>query len=128
MVPRDRAEIVTEFLDAIGSLDFTAVDRLLADDAVAVYPFVGGLPPVQGRQAIVEQLSGTIPQLFERMDFTVDTCYAATEDDALIAEYHSECPRVGGGSYANSYIAVFRFDGDRISLYKEYMDPAKIRP
>jgi len=122
----DRAATVTEFLDSIGRLDFDAVGRILADDAVAVYPFIDGLPPVQGKDAIVEQLSATIPQLFERMNFTVDHCHATVDDDVLIAEYHSECPRVGGGTYTNTYIAVFGFAGNRISLYKEYMNPSKI--
>jgi ketosteroid isomerase-like protein len=126
MGARDRAETVTEFLNSIGKLDFNAVDRLLADDAIAEFPFIDGLPPVLGKKAIVDQLSGTIPQMFERMYFTVDKCYAATDDDALIAEYRSECPRVGGGTYTNRYIAVFRFEGDQISLYREYMDPSKI--
>jgi hypothetical protein len=56
--------------------------------------------------------------MFERMDFTFDKWFDVRDANALIAEYHSECPSKGdGGTYRNAHIAVFRFDDDLISLY-----------
>ena len=124
---RERVRIVTEFLDGIGDLDFDSVDRHLAAEAVMVLPFVEALPPVQGSTQIVERLRSTVPQMFERMNFTYDEWYDVRNADAVIAEYHSECPQRGGGAiYRNSYIGVFRFDGDKITLYKEYLNPEKM--
>ena len=47
--------------------------------------------------------------------------------DTVIAEYHSECPRKGNaGVYRNTYITVFGFDGEKIALYKEYLNPTRM--
>ena len=122
-----RVEIVADFLDGIGNLDFGRVERHLADDAVMWLPFVEALPPVQGKSEIVERLRSTVPQMFERMNFTYDAWYDIRNADALVAEYRSECPQNGGEElYRNSYITVFRFEGEKITLYKEYLNPEKI--
>ena len=123
----ERVVIVTDFLDGIGDLDFDRVGGHLADDAVMWLPFVEALPPVTGRSEIVERLRATVPLMFERMVFTYDAWYDVRDQDALVAEYHSECPQKGGTAvYRNSYITIFRFEGDRISLYKEYLNPEKM--
>lgn len=122
-----RVEVVTDFLDSIGDLDFDSVGQHLADDAVMVLPFVDDMPALQGKSAIVDQLRSSIPQMFERMNFAFDEWYDVHDDDGLIVEYHSECPQKGSGAtYTNSYISVFRFDGDKISLYKEYLNPLRV--
>ncbi|GAA2554507.1 nuclear transport factor 2 family protein [Mycolicibacterium diernhoferi] len=122
-----RVEIATDFLNSIGSLDFEEVGRHLADDAIMALPFLDDLPALHGKSAIVDQLRNTIPHLFRRMDFTFDQWYNIRESDAVIAEYHSEAIMLASdNAYRNSYITVFRFDGDRISLYREYLNPAKM--
>ena len=122
-----RVEVVTDFLDSIGDFDFDSVGQHLADDAVMVLPFVDNMPALQGKSAIVGQLSSSIPQMFERMNFAYDQWYDVRDDDALIVEYHSECPQKGSGAtYTNSYISVFRFESDKISLYKEYLNPLRV--
>jgi ketosteroid isomerase-like protein len=122
-----RVEIVTDFLNSIGNMNFDRVEQHLADDAVMIAPFVDEMPPMQSRSAIVNQLRSTVPQMFERMNFTCDEWYDVGDADALIAEYHSECPLKGnGGTYRNTYITVVRFDGDRISLFKEYLNPQRM--
>jgi uncharacterized protein len=119
-----RVRIVREFLDAIGDLDFDRVEGRLAADAVMRLPFVDGLPPTRGRSAIVAQLRESVPAMFERMNFTYDEFYDVGGDDAVIAEYRSECPQRGTGEvYRNTYITVFRFAGAEIVLYKEYLNP-----
>lgn len=120
-----RVGIVSDFLDSIGNLDFERVAARLADDAVMTLPFLD-LPPTNGRDAIVGQLSASIPRLFERMNFFFDAWYDAGPD-TVIAEYHSECPRKNQqGTYRNTYIAVFGFRGDKITLYKEYLNPTRM--
>ncbi len=122
-----KVRIVTDFLNSIGNLDFDAVGQRLAENAVMVLPFVDGLSPVHGKDAIVNQLRSSIPQMFERMNFAFDEWYDVRDADALIAEYHSECPQKGTGvMYTNSYITVFRFEDDKISLYREYLNPSRL--
>jgi uncharacterized protein len=122
-----RIAIVRDFLDSIGNLDFERVGQLLAENAVMTLPFLDVLPPTEGRAAIVDQLGTTVPQMFERMDFSYDEWYDVRDSDMVIAEYHSECPQKGGsGVYRNRYISVFRFEGDKIALYKEYLNPTSL--
>jgi ketosteroid isomerase-like protein len=123
----EKVRVVTEFLNSIGNLDFDAVGEHLAENAVMVLPFVDGLSPVHGKDAIVDQLRGSIPQMFERMNFAFDDWYNVCDTDTLIAEYHSECPQKGTGTiYKNSYITVFRFEDEKINLYREYLNPSRI--
>lgn len=123
----DRVKILEDFLDGIGSLDFERAGRHLADNAVMTLPFLDGLPPTEGRDAIVGQLRATVPQMFERMNFFYDAFYEVADSDTVIAEYHSECPRkADAGVYRNTYITVFGFDGEKIALYKEYLNPTKL--
>ena len=122
----ERVQAVRDFLDGIGDLAFDRVEDHLAEDAVMVLPFVDEVPPTRGRSAIVDQLRSSVPAMFERMNFTYDEFYDVLGADAVIAEYHSECPQRGTGKiYRNVYITVFRFDGDKITLYKEYLNPLK---
>ena len=122
-----RVEVVRDFLDSIGSLDFVRVAANLSETAVMTLPFLDGLAPTEGRAAITEQLSATVPQMFEQMTFFYDAFYDVRDSDTVIAEYRSECPRKGNaGVYRNSYITVFGFDGETIALYKEYLNPARM--
>ena len=119
---------VRDFLDGIGNLDFDRVEQQLSQDAVMVLPFVEEVPPVRGRTSIVDQLRNSVPLMFERMNFTYDDWFEVRDADALVVEYHSECPQRGTGViYRNTYITVFRFDQDKISLYKEYLNPLKFQ-
>jgi uncharacterized protein len=130
---RRKADIVTDYLGRIGALDFDGAGRYLADNAIMMVPFAPStedVPPMVGKQAILDMMRGTMLQVFVRMDFTVDEWYDVSDSDALIAEYHSVCtlkgPNGEGGEYRNSYVGVFRFDGDEIALHKEYFNPAKL--
>ena len=124
---RRRVATVSDFLDSIGNLDFDRVEQHLAENAVMVLPFVEEVPPARGRTAIVDQLRNSVPLMFERMNFTYDEWYDVRDADAVVAEYHSECPQRGTGKlYRNAYITVFRFEGDKISLYKEYPEPTEV--
>jgi ketosteroid isomerase-like protein len=130
---RHKVDIVTDYLERIGVLDFDGAGRYLADNAVMTVPFapsVEDVPPLVGKQAILDQMRGTMSQLFVRMDFTVDEWYDVSDSDVLIAEYHSVCPLKGGkgqgGEYRNSYVGLFRFDGDKIVSHKEYFNPTRL--
>ncbi|MGZ4585701.1 MAG: nuclear transport factor 2 family protein [Mycobacterium sp.] len=136
MTFRRKVDIVTDYLDRIGSLDFDGAGQHLADDAVMMVPFAPSMeevPPLVGKEAILEQMRGVIQQAFVRMDFTIDEWYDVGDSDALIAEYHSVCPLKGlkgaqgrPGEYRNSYVGVFRFQDEKITLHKEYFNPARL--
>jgi ketosteroid isomerase-like protein len=122
-----RVAIVKKLLDGMAALDFGLVERHLADDAIMVLPFLEALPPITGKRAIVDQTSATMEQMFERMEFTYDAWYDVHDSDTVIAEYRSEATLKGSREvYCNQYIAIFAFDGDKISLYKEYLNPVNL--
>jgi uncharacterized protein len=129
---QEKLDIVTDYLNRIGALDFDGAGQHLADEAVMMVPFAPSMedmPPLVGKRAILDQMRATMPQVFVRMDFTVDEWYDVSDSDALVAEYHSVCPLKGakrGGEYRNSYVGVFRFDGGRIVFHKEYFNPIKL--
>jgi ketosteroid isomerase-like protein len=111
---RHKIEIVTDYLDRVGALDFDGAGRHLADNAVMTVPFAptaDDVPALVGKQAILDQMRAVILPAFVRMDFTIDEWYDVCDSDALIAEYHSVCPLKRGGEYRNSYVGVFRFEG-----------------
>jgi len=124
---RDRIELVKEFLAKIGCFDMEAVRGFLAEDAVMTFPYLDQLPDITGRDAIVEQIESTVPVVMEAMNFTFTEFHPTADPDCLIAEYTSKCPLRGSdGFYENEYIAVFKFRGDEITLYKEYLDPTRM--
>ncbi|OCB28851.1 hypothetical protein A5675_06820 [Mycobacterium malmoense] len=124
-----KVDIVTEYLGRIGALDFDGAGEHLADDAVMTVPFTPAaedVPSIVGKQAIIDQMRGVILPAFARMDFTFDEWHDVRGPDALIAEYRSVCPLKRGGEYLNSYVGVFRFEGDKITLHKEYFNPVRL--
>ena len=124
---QNKIDIVTDFLNRIGKMDIDGAGEYLADDARTVYPYLDYLDDLEGRAAIVSQIRSTIPHMFERMDFTFDEWYEIADPDAVIVEYRSHCPRLGNkGVYQNVYIGVFRFRNDKITLYKEYLNPLRL--
>ena len=50
-----------------------------------VRDFLDGLPPTEGRAAITEQLSTSVPRMFERMNFVYDAFYDVRHSDTVIA-------------------------------------------
>lgn len=131
-----KVDIVTDYLGKIGSLDMDGAGEHLADDAVMMVPFAPSpedVPPLVGKQTILDQMRAVILPAFVRMDFTIDEWYDVSDSDALIAEYRSVCPLKGlkgvqgpGGEYRNSYVGVFRFAKDKIILHKEYFNPIRL--
>jgi ketosteroid isomerase-like protein len=127
---RRKVDIVTDYLSRIGALDIDGAGQHLADDAVMMVPFgpsTEEVPPLVGKEGILQQMRGVIQQAFVRMDFTIDEWYDVSDFDAVIAEYHSVCPLKGRpGEYRNSYVGVFRFADDKIILHKEYFNPTRL--
>nr|WP_194945853.1 nuclear transport factor 2 family protein [Mycolicibacterium malmesburyense]CRL69584.1 SnoaL-like domain protein [Mycolicibacterium malmesburyense] len=122
----DRVQLAREFLDGMGVLDFDRVARYLATDAVMVLPFVEDVPATRGSAAIVDQLRTSMPAMFVRMDFVYDRWYEVAGEQLVIAEYHSKALQRGTGNiYRNTYITIFGFEGDKITLYKEYLNPLR---
>lgn len=124
---QDKTEIVRTFMERLGRLDIDGASELLDEDCVMSFPYIDALDDVVGREAIVAQIKGTMMQMLEAMHFTFDSWFEAKDGQTVITEYRSRCPiRGSDGFYENAYVGIFAFKGDRIALYKEYLNPLKL--
>lgn len=127
MPAADKPAIVKEFLSRLGRLEIDAAAELLDDDCVMTFPYIEALPDIIGKAAIVAQIKATTAVMLDAMHFSFDSWFEATDGKTVITEYTSKCPIRGqDGFYENAYIGIFAFNGDRIALYKEYLNPAKL--
>ena len=123
----NKIEVVREFLERLGRQHIDGAGELLDEDAVMVFPFIEALEDVKGKAAIVGQIKATMVEMLECMNFTFDAWYEAIDGETVITEYRSKCPIRGqNGFYENTYVGIFAFKGDRIALYKEYLNPLKL--
>jgi len=124
---KGKIETIIEFLTLIGKKDFTGASEHLHPEAVMELPYFESVPPLVGRDTIINQFLATSDKIHERMDFTFNAWYPTLDPDVIIVECDSYCPLIGGeGVYENDYITIFRFKADKIILYREYLNPAKI--
>lgn len=117
------AERLRKVFDALGAADVAALDDLYTDDYVLELPYAKpSSVRVEGRAAVQEYLAAAF-QVF-RFDLTITGCWPLAGDDAVVAEYTSEGRVVPTGRrYANSYVGIWRFAGDRVSATREWYDP-----
>ncbi len=125
MNPEQRIAIVKDFLNKLGALEIGAACEHVAEDAVMLFPYLSQPGPYEGRQRIFEQFNSTLPAFWERMEFSYRQWYSCDDDTTVIGEFDSRAIQKGNtGTYANQYIAVFQFRGDKLTLIKEYFNPA----
>jgi ketosteroid isomerase-like protein len=123
----DKAGVVAEFLTKIGKLDIDGAAEHLDENAVMCLPYLDQIEDVRGRDAIVERIKATVPAMLTEMVFTFDAWYETAQPDVVIVEYRSKCPWRGrDGFYENTYIGIYGFNGQKIILYKEYLNPLKL--
>lgn len=123
-----RIERFEAFLEALAALDPEQMLALFHPEGRWELPYA----PIEsgrcftGRRELADFISG-IPEAFDHLSFTKPTLRAIDHEAALVAEYTGS-GRVSssGRDYANTYIVVVEFDGDLITLLREYYDPVCI--
>jgi ketosteroid isomerase-like protein len=120
-----RASMLRDLLDALGTLDFERVGRMVATDAVFEFPY-GTHPPLRGREAIVAFLNASMAGFVSEMTFTVQAVHPAEDPELAFAEYTSVGRLTNGGAYANRYVAALRVRDGLICEFKEFYNPAAI--
>jgi uncharacterized protein len=93
-----------------------------SDDFVLELPYADPPQIVMGKEAVRAYLTPALATFSMHLDITgLVNCL---DPDVLIAEYTSEGHvTTTGKPYANSYIAIVRFDGDLICTQREYYNP-----
>ncbi len=120
--------IVTSFLDRLGALEIDHAGEHVADDAVMHFPYLPGDNLFEGKAAIIAQFKKTLPEFWDTLKFIPKDWYPGADGEVLIAEFSSKAVKKGNtGTYANEYIAVFRFRGDKLVLIREYFNPVLLQ-
>jgi uncharacterized protein len=115
---------VGEFFARLEAMDIDGFVGLWAEEGVQEMPFAPeGFPGrLEGRDALRRQYGG-LPDAYERMAFDV-AVHPMAEPNLVVAEYRGSIELMGGGTYNNRYVGIFRFaENGEISSFTEYFDP-----
>lgn len=129
-VQRQQArKVVLDFLTGLEVKDMARVNDVWAEDAVQDMPYApDGFPKrVVGKQALIRQYAAW-PQNSGKAHFTDGIVFYPTRDPSIvIAEFHGLSEIVPTGRiYDQHYIGVFHVEDDKITLFREYFDPAAL--
>jgi uncharacterized protein len=108
-----------------GIAEFSA-DKMLenyTDDLVLEMPYTAPPTILNGKPTILKYLRGA----FKIFQFSIDITdvYEMADPSMLILEYTSKgTVTTNGKVYANRYVGVYWFRGDKICRVREYFNPA----
>jgi ketosteroid isomerase-like protein len=119
-------QVVHRYLDAVGSLDLTALAETFAPNVVMDLPFAPADIPrhLEGKPAVTAFFDA-MPQMITPLhfhDYRIEVI--AGEPGSLIAHYTSDARILATGlPYRNTYISRFHVDDGLITWFAEYFDP-----
>lgn len=119
-------QVVRDFLTALEEKDMAKFANVWTEDAVQDMPYSpDGFPKrVAGKANLVTHYSGW-PQNSGKANFTKELVFYPTQDaSVVIAEYHGIVDIVPTKRvYDQRYMGVFKIEGGKIKLFREYYDP-----
>lgn len=113
---------------AYGEKDFETFATFVDEAAVFDWPY---LPlkefpsEVRGRDAFID-LSRAGMANCDGYHHTVDRFHDMLDPDTIIVEYSSATVLDSGRRYANRYLGIVRFAGDKVIYWREYVNPLAI--
>ena len=126
-----RKQVIEEYLSSsIGEGDPDRAASYFTEDCeIWLVPSVEALGmerPMRGRQAWADFIRGFIgsPGTWRTRSATVERFYVDGDDIAAHLRLVGDMPN--GAVYDNEYVFLFRFEGDRISSFREFTDTAFI--
>ena len=124
----NREKIVKFVLEEIGNFHFESIGQHLHPEAVMEWPFATEEMPsnLKGREAIISALSIT-PTIFKSFQIWPTAFYPCSDGVHQVVEAASAGEKVSGEQYANRYVLIFRFEGDQIALWREYLNPDQVK-
>ncbi len=121
--------IFTELITAYGRKDFDTFETHLLPDTHFEWPF---LPLPDFPRSMVGSSAFVAASKEGMADCTpyghvVDQFYEMKNPDWLLVEYHTDAVHLPTGRcYANTYLGILRFEGDKVAYWKEYVNPLPI--
>lgn len=122
-------DIFTEMITAYGRKDFETFESYLQEDAVFEWPF----RPLEDFPDSMVGSANFVAASREGMadchpyNHKVDRFYDQLDAEMLIVEYHSDTIHIPSNKrYANRYLGILRFSGNKVALWREYVNPLPI--
>jgi uncharacterized protein len=110
-------------MDGIGALDLDAVLAELHDDIRFELPYEEAVPD-SGQDGIRDLLASMFV-MFGKFDMTLTDIYDLVDPNMLVARYRGDAlGRDKPVVYQNDYLGVFEFRDGKITLWREYDNPA----
>ncbi|HKY92246.1 MAG TPA: nuclear transport factor 2 family protein [Nevskiaceae bacterium] len=117
-------ELALAFFDAMNRGDTAAIVEAYAEDG---YCHTMGRTLISGKfsKAQIAQAAGQIFEVFpDGIRFTIHAM--TVEGDRVAVEASSEGRHVSGKVYTNEYHFLMQFRGDRLAVFREYMDTERV--
>jgi uncharacterized protein len=127
----DPKEVVIQFLRYMSTGapgDAEKAGAMFTDDAE--FWILGSLPMsgmVRGREAILEKRIRPGSRLTVPGSKKLQIGSAIAEGDYVAVEWKSQREVVGMPDYQNEFFGLFRVEGDKIALLREYMDTQSVK-
>lgn len=127
IVRQQARRTVLDFLEGLETKDMARVNAVWAEEAVQDMPFSppGHPKRVVGRAALIELYKGW-PQVSGKAEFTDGIVFHPTLDpETVFVEYRGKVEVIPTGrTYRQTYGGLFHIERGRITLFREYYDPA----
>lgn len=118
-----KTEMAVQFLHDLGSASPGLVEHLTDGAEYSVNAQTMKIGPFIGKKAISEKFLPTLKQIFPKgLAMTVRNVVVG--DNLVAVECSSKADLSNGKVYANRYVFMFDFEGNRISNIREYADTA----
>lgn len=121
--------LFSRLIAAYGEKDFDSFASFLTEDTLFDWPY---LPlkefpsSMRGAKAFIDMSRAGMEDC-DGYHHVVDQFYDQSDPDTLIVEYHSQTTlKSTGQPYGNKYLGILRFDGGKVSFWREYLNPLPI--
>ncbi|GGD06507.1 nuclear transport factor 2 family protein [Nocardioides daphniae] len=124
----DDKQVITAYLDAVGTLAVDDVAPLFHEEGRLVLPYApAGVPEeVAGRTAIHDYFSA-LPQMVGALNFSGYRIRATEVPGEYVVRYTSDATmRATGASYRNTYITTVTVTDGKIAELTEFFDPIRL--
>jgi len=118
-----------DMITAFGAKQFDRFEAFLRDDTVFEWPYVPlkDFPArMVGGKAFRKAAEIGMAEC-DPYGHVVDRFYDQLDPDLLIVEYHSDTiHHPSRKRYANKYLGILRYEGDRVVWWREYINPLPV--
>jgi ketosteroid isomerase-like protein len=125
-----KRQLFDEMVTAFGRKEFDLFETYLIPEAVFEWPYLP-VPDFPSRMVGTHAFRLATERGMADFDpyrHRVTQFYDTVEPDLLIAEYESDTVyHPTGRAYANKYLGIVRFTGEKVSWWKEYINPLTIK-